>query len=140
MRIVLAVDGSPASARAARHVCSLHKQLAEKPEVIVLYADEPLFRSVALELGTKGVERYHADNGKYALKGATAVLKRARIDFTEKVLIGDPAQTVVKFIKSSKSDHLVMGSHGRGAFKNLVLGSVATKILSQSDVPVTIVR
>jgi nucleotide-binding universal stress UspA family protein len=56
------------------------------------------------------------------------------------VLIGDPAQTVVKFIKSSKCDQLVMGSHGRGAFKNLVLGSVATKILSLCDVPVTIVR
>jgi nucleotide-binding universal stress UspA family protein len=33
-----------------------------------------------------------------------------------------------------------MGSRGRGAFKSLVLGSVATKVLSQSDVPVTIVR
>jgi nucleotide-binding universal stress UspA family protein len=33
-----------------------------------------------------------------------------------------------------------MGSRGLGAFKNLVLGSVATKLLSMCDVPVTIVR
>jgi nucleotide-binding universal stress UspA family protein len=140
MRIVLAVDGSPASTRAARHVAGLYRQLVEKPEVTVLYVDEPLLRSVAMELGTRGVDQYHAENGKYALKGATAVLTRAKINFTERVLIGDPAQTVVKFIKSSKCDQLVMGSHGRGAFKNLVLGSVATKILSLCDVPVTIVR
>ena len=140
MRIVLAVDGSPASTRAARHVAGLSRQLVEKPEVTVLYVDEPLLRSVAMELGTRGVDQYHAENGKHALKAATAVLTRARINFTEKVLIGDPAQTVVKFIKSSKCDQLVMGSHGRGAFKNLVLGSVATKILSLCDVPVTIVR
>ena len=140
MRIVLAVDGSPASTRAARHVASLYRQLAEKPEVIALHVDEPLLRSVAMALGTQGVDRYHADNGKHALKGAKPVLTRAGISFTEKVLVGDPAQTIVKFIKSSKCDQLVMGSHGRGAFKNLVLGSVATKILSQCDVPVTIVR
>jgi nucleotide-binding universal stress UspA family protein len=140
MRIVLAVDGSPASTRAARHVANLYRQLAEKPDVIALHVDEPLLRSVAMALGTQAVDKYHADNGKQALKGARAALTRARVDFTAKVLVGDPAQAIVKFIKSSKCDQLVMGSHGRGAFKSLVLGSVATKILSQCDVPVTIVR
>jgi nucleotide-binding universal stress UspA family protein len=140
MRIVLAVDGSPVSTRAARHVASLHRQLADKPEVIVLYADAPLLRSVAMSLGTRGVDKYHADNGRFALKSAKPVLSRAAIAFTEKVVVGDPAPTILKFIKASKCDLLVMGSHGRGAFKNLVLGSVATKVLSQCDVPVTIVR
>ena len=140
MRIVLAVDGSPISTRAARHVASLHRQLAEKPEVIVLHADAPLLRSVAMSLGTRGTDKYHADNGRFALKGAKPVLSRAGVAFTEKVLVGDPAPTILKFIKSSKCDLLVMGSHGRGAFKNLVLGSVATKILSMCDVPATIVR
>jgi len=140
MRIVLAVDGSPISTRAARHVASLHKALADKPEVIVLYADAPLLRSVAMSLGTRGVDKYHADNGRFALKGAKPVLSRAGVAFIEKVLVGDPAPTILKFIKSSKCDLLVMGSHGRGAFKNLVLGSVATKILSMCAVPVTIVR
>jgi nucleotide-binding universal stress UspA family protein len=140
MRIVLAVDGSPISTRAARHVARLHKALADKPEVIVLYADAPLLRSVAMSLGTRGVDKYHADNGRFALKGAKPVLSRAGVAFIEKVLVGDPAPTILKFIKSSKCDLLVMGSHGRGAFKNLVLGSVATKILSMCEVPVTIVR
>jgi nucleotide-binding universal stress UspA family protein len=140
MRIVLAVDGSPVSTRAARHVASLHKQLAVKPDVIVLYADAPLLRSVAMSFGTRGVDKYHADNGKFALKGAKPVLARAGVAFTEKVLVGDPAPTILKFIRSSKCDLLVMGSRGRGAFKSLVLGSVATKVLSQCDVPVTIVR
>lgn len=140
MRIVLAVDGSPVSTRAARHVASLHRQLAEKPEVVLLHADAPLLRSVAMSLGTRGVDKYHADNGRFALKGAKPVLARAGVAFTEKVLVGDPAPTILKFIKSSKCDLLVMGSHGRGAFKNLVLGSVATKVLSLSGVPVTIVR
>jgi nucleotide-binding universal stress UspA family protein len=140
MRIVLAVDGSPVAVRAARHVAQLHKQLADKPEVTLLYADAPLLRAVAMELGTRGVDKYHADNGKFALKSAKAVLVRAGVSFSEQVVVGDPAQTIVKVAKASKCDQVVMGSHGRGAFKNLVLGSVATKVLSQATVPVTIVR
>ena len=140
MRIAIAVDGSQASTRAVRHVAGLCKRLVEAPEVIALYVDEPLLRRVAMELGTRGVDQYHADNGKAAFKSAKAALRRAKVDFTEKLLVGDPAHAIVKFIKTSRCDHLVMGSHGRGAFKNLVLGSVATKVLSQSDVPVTIVR
>ena len=140
MRIVLAIDGSPVSTRVARHVASLHRQFAEKPDVIVLHADAPLLRSVAMSLGTRGVDKYHADNGQFALKNVKPVLARAGVASTEKVLVGDPAPTILKFIKASKCDLLVMGSHGRGAFKNLVLGSVATKVLSRCDIPVTIVR
>jgi nucleotide-binding universal stress UspA family protein len=140
MRIAIAVDGSPASTRAVRYVASLCKRFTETPDVVVIHVDEPLLRSVAIELGTHGVDRYHADNGKFALKGAKAALTRAKIAFGEKLLVGDPARTIVKFLKASRCDHLAMGSHGHGAFKNLVIGSVATKILSQCDVPVTIVR
>jgi len=35
---------------------------------------------------------------------------------------------------------IVMGSHGRGALKRLFLGSVAVKVLSESRVPVLVVR
>jgi len=140
MRIAIAVDGSPASTRAVRHVASLCKRFTETPEVVVIHVDAPLLRSVAIELGTQGVDRYHAENGKFALKAAKAALARAKVRFEEKLLVGDPATTIVRFLKASRCDQLAMGSHGRGAFKNLVLGSVATKIISQCDVPVTIVR
>ena len=56
----------------------------------MLYADAPLLRSVAMSFGTEGVDNYHADNGRYALKGAKPVLGRAGVAITEKVLVGDP--------------------------------------------------
>jgi nucleotide-binding universal stress UspA family protein len=33
-----------------------------------------------------------------------------------------------------------MGSHGHGTLVNLVMGSVATKVLAQSKIPVLLVR
>lgn len=140
MRILLAVDGSEVSARAARFVARLASQLGQPPQVILLSVDEPLLRAVAIELGVQGVAKYHADNGKFALKTAKAVLNRANVVHAEQLLVGNPAEAIVKTAKSAKCDLVVMGSHGRSAFKSLFLGSVTIKVLTHSQVPVTIIR
>jgi nucleotide-binding universal stress UspA family protein len=140
MRMVVAVDGSDIAARAVRHVVKLAALLKQAPQIHVLNADEPLLRSVAIELGVEGVARYHRENGQYAVKKATAILKRADLDFETHLLVGDPAETILSFAKSSKCDLIVMGSHGRGAFRSLFLGSVASKVLAHSQTPLTIVR
>lgn len=140
MRIVLAVDGSAVSTRAARHAATMYEHFAVKPELMLFFVDEPILIGFAMHLGAQGVRTYHAENVQSALKGARKLFNRAGVPFTEHSSIGMPAQTLLKFVKSSKTDLLIMGSHGRGAFKNLLLGSVATKVLSQCTVPVTIVR
>lgn len=140
MRILLAVDGSPVAARAARFVVRLASRMEETPHVVLLNADEPLLKSVAIHLGVQGVAKYHAENGKFALKTAKAVLNRADVIYDEQLLVGDPAETIVKYAKSAKCDLIVMGSHGRSTFQSLFLGSVTTKVLSHSQTPVTIVR
>ena len=140
MRILLAVDGSQPGNRAARFVAKLSSALVEKPHVTLLYVDEPLLRSVAMELGVQGTARYHEDNGRYALRTARAALKRAGVDVEEQLPIGDPAETIVKIAKSSRSNLVVMGSHGRSAFQSVFLGSVTIKVLTHSETPVTIIR
>lgn len=42
--------------------------------------------------------------------------------------------------ESGKFDLLMMGSHGYSALGNLVMGSVATKVLAGCKVPVLLVR
>lgn len=140
MKILLAVDGSDIGLAAVRHVVQLSKALAELPAVTLLYADPPLLRSVALELGSDGVQRYHAENGAYALKKARTALKRAQLPYTEKVLVGEPAESIVKQAKAGKAELIVMGTHGRGALKQLLVGSVALKVIATSPVPVVVAR
>lgn len=140
MRILLAVDGSQPGNRAARFVAKLSSGLVDKPRVTLLYVDEPLLRTVAMELGVQGTARYHDENGRYALRVAKAALKRADVDFEEQLLIGDPAATIIKIARSSRSNLVVMGSHGRSAFQSVFLGSVTIKVLTHSEMPVTIIR
>jgi nucleotide-binding universal stress UspA family protein len=140
MRVLLAVDGSEPATRAARFVARLAAASVEKPHVTLLTVDEPLLRSVAVELGAQAAERYHAENAKYALRSAKGVLKRAGVDFEERMLVGDPAETIIQVARTSRSGQIVMGSHGRSAFRSLFLGSVTIKVLTHSTLPVTITR
>lgn len=140
MKILLAVDGSETGLSAARHVVALSKSLKAPPVVTLLYADPPLAKAVALELGTEGAAKYHADNGEMALKKARAALKRAGSNFTERMVVGEPAATILEQARSSRANLIVMGTHGHGALKSLIVGSVTQKVISTSDIPVTVVR
>ena len=139
MKILLAVDGSPASVRAARHAARLAKAMAEPPALVVFHADAPLPRIAALELGVQGTADYHADNADHALRAVRTALRRARVEFTEKVVVAEPATAIVRHARAARVDLVVMGTRGRGAIEGLLLGSVARKVVAGAGVPVTVV-
>lgn len=57
-----------------------------------------------------------------------------------KIQAGDPAARILAEIQSGNYDLVVMGAHGRGAFMDMLLGSVANKVVRLSPVPVLTVR
>jgi nucleotide-binding universal stress UspA family protein len=57
-----------------------------------------------------------------------------------KVEVGDAAARILEEINTGKYDMVVMGAHGRGAFMDMLLGSVASKIVRLSSIPVLTVR
>ena len=103
-------------------------------------ADPPLLQAAATKLGTEAVRRYHLDNGQYAAREARSLLKKAQLAFKEKLVVGDPAEAIVREAKAGRHDLVVMGTHGRGALQGLLLGSVARKVIAHSTVPVTVVH
>ena len=140
MKILIAVDGSDIGTRAARWAARLAGQLAEPPGLVLFNADPPLMQAVAIKLGLDEVHRYHAENGRYALRAARAALNRAHVPFEEVLVVGDPDVAILREAKKGRYDLIVMGTHGRGALQGLVMGSVARKVIAQSPVPVTVVR
>lgn len=140
MKILVAVDGSEVGLAAVRQLVDFSTSLAERPDITLFYADPPLLRSVALNLGKDGVASYHAENAAYAMKKARTALKRARLSFQETYLVGEPADSIVKQAKASKADLIVVGTHGRGALKQLFVGSVALKVIALSPVPLLVAR
>lgn len=140
MKILLAVDGSDNSTRATKFVINLAKDLAAPPTVVLMHVDAPLLNAVAVKLGAQGTADYHADNSRLAFKGARAALTRAKLAFETLAAVGEPDATIVNAAAKQRADLIVMGSHGRTALSGLLMGSVTTKVIAQSKVPVTVVR
>ncbi len=54
--------------------------------------------------------------------------------------IGEPAYEINRFARESGASLLVLGSHGAGIARGVLLGSVSHEVLQQAEVPVLLVR
>jgi len=57
-----------------------------------------------------------------------------------KVIPGEPADEILKYIDSEGIDLVIMGTHGRKGLDRILFGSVATRVVTRSPVPVMTVR
>ena len=140
MKILVAVDGSEISVRAAKHANALARRLAKPAKIFLVAVDAAPFPGVVTRIGREAMDRIHAENHERMLAPARKALARSKADVRELALVGEPAEALLAAARDSKADIIVMGSHGRGAVKGILLGSVSSKVIAQSELPVTIVR
>jgi len=74
------------------------------------------------------------------LRPAIAAAKKAGVTHASEILIGDAAPLIVSRSEELHCDAIVMGTRGMSAIANLVLGSVATKVVHLTKLPVTLVK
>jgi nucleotide-binding universal stress UspA family protein len=53
-----------------------------------------------------------------------------------RVVLGDAAEEIIKYIKSEGIDLVIMGTHGRKGLDRIIFGSVADRVIKMSPVPV----
>jgi nucleotide-binding universal stress UspA family protein len=140
MKILLATDGSDYATRAAKYVVKYLTLIGEQADIALAHVDPALMRRVAEAFGPEGVVRYHEANAQLAMKSARRVLTRAHLPFGELALVGDPGVSIARAAKAARCDLIVMGSHGRTGWTSLFLGSVVSKVLALSKIPVLVVR
>lgn len=70
-----------------------------------------------------------------------ALARAAGVDFLSRTTASDqPALAIIKAANSEHCDLICIGSHGHGSVAQLLMGSVATKVLSLCDIPVLVHR
>ena len=74
-------------------------------------------------------------------KDLEAVVKKiSDIPVTKAIHTGVAFLEIVDYVRSENIDLVVMGTHGRGGFEHILLGSVAEKVVRRSPCPVLTVR
>jgi nucleotide-binding universal stress UspA family protein len=61
-------------------------------------------------------------------------------DIIGQVLVGSAAKKIVEYASDHDVDAIVMGTHGRGTFAHLLMGSVAELVVRTAPCPVLTVR
>jgi nucleotide-binding universal stress UspA family protein len=77
---------------------------------------------------------------RHGIDKVRAELQTRFPEVTQVVLAGDPAKEIAGHAISIGADLIVMATHGRTGLKKLLLGSVADNLLSESHVPVLLVK
>ncbi len=146
-RILLAVDGSQNSLRAANVAIDLARD--HSAELSILNVIVPLI-TVAVPAGAGS---YPVDYGSYyddLAKNGTELVERivglARSKGVDKVTSSvlrsaeSVVETIVDSAANEKVDLIVIGTRGLGGFKRMVLGSVSSGVVTHAHCNVLIVR
>jgi nucleotide-binding universal stress UspA family protein len=137
-RILVALDETPASAFALRHVVPYAVDQRSRLTLLTVVPNPP--RAVA----AAGVapERIAAEMEKRAaahLRQAAASLPQD-LPVTTIVRHGDPAEEILAAVRERPVDLICMGARGRGRVSGALLGSVSTAVLHHSPVPVVVLH
>lgn len=140
---LIAFDGSENAMRAIDEV--LDTMDTSKLHVHLLYVCEPVqINEVAFNkeplLDMLSIKKAREEAGLALLTSAKARLESAGVAFDAYVRIGNPAEVITGFSREHHCDLIVMGTRGMGTIKNLLLGSVASKIIHLTEKPLLLVK
>ena len=135
-RILLAYDGSGASAKA----CELAFDLAKRygaPLIVLSVARPPEFGD---EVETEAV----IENSRAYHEGLLEPIRRraaaAGLEAAFLVTVGHPTEQIIAEAEREHADLIVLGHRGKTLFQRLRLGSVSKQVVQYADCPVLVVR
>jgi len=142
VKIALAVDGSKRSLNAVKGFIRHADWYREKPRVELVFVNLPIpqLPGMSTVVGKKQVDNYYREEGEAALSDARKLLDADNIPHGDHILLGQIADSIIELAKSRKCELIVMGTHGRTEAGNILMGSVATRVLHQSPLPVLLVK
>jgi nucleotide-binding universal stress UspA family protein len=143
MRIILAVDDSPCSKAAVEFVRRTQWQ-KDTRVVVVTAVPTPL---PALSLVDAGGHLLDAEMLEASRRGAREMMTRIQQELRDlelpiqtEVALGDPREVILRVAEEQSADLIVVGSHGRSGIPKLLMGSVASHVVTHATCNVLVVK
>lgn len=138
-KIVVAYDGSPCSEKALEMAVDLARALVAEI-ILVSVIDVPTLvfgdGIVNPEELEREVRRNYEAKEETGMKYCKEMGVKAYVTF----LRGNPPDEIIKYAQEENAYLIVTGTRGLGGFKKLLLGSVAHKLVTYSDIPVLVAK
>jgi nucleotide-binding universal stress UspA family protein len=137
-KILVAIDGSDASTDAADHATSLSKKYsAELYALHVIYTDVDLFGPHET---SEFMTRMRNEGEKYLNKVKLMASEKNIQVKTEIISSTNIPGGILEYAEENNIDFIVIGTRGRSGFKRLLLGSVASHVITYAHCPVLVVK
>jgi nucleotide-binding universal stress UspA family protein len=141
MKILIPIDGSENALRAVRQVLDKRGWCREALEIHLVNVQLPVASgAVRMFIPQDQLREYYEDEGQKALKAAKDLLQDSGVAFHCRVGVGDPAAAIVHYCTEQGCDLIAMGTRGSGALGNVLIGSVATKVIHLAHVPILLLK
>jgi nucleotide-binding universal stress UspA family protein len=140
MKILVAADGSPFTKRMLAYLAAHDEWLGSHHAYTVLTVVPPVPARAAAVLAKEVLESYYTDESEKVFGPIRAFFSQKNLQVEYVAKHGHAAESIAALADEGKYDLLLLGSHGHSALGNLVMGSVATKVVAQCGVPVLLVR
>ena len=140
LKFLLPVDGSDTSNKAIGKFIKLLDWYRETPEIHLLNVQLPQRGNVARFIDKESLNLYHQEEGLKLLQPARTLLDQAGIVCRFHITVGNPEEMIIRYAETLVCDQIVIGPRGLGTVKGLLLGSVASKVMQLSTLPVLLIK
>jgi nucleotide-binding universal stress UspA family protein len=141
MKILFATDGSELALVALKSLIDRRAWFAGEFELTVLTVHYAMpFKRAAAWAGQDALKNYYDEECDAALAPAVAELTARGLPFKSEKRIGEPATMIIAAGTQGGYDLLALGAQGHSALAQLMLGSVAAKVVAASPLPVLLLR
>ncbi|HEU0188048.1 MAG TPA: universal stress protein, partial [Gallionellaceae bacterium] len=96
--------------------------------------------NVKMFINQETINAYYREEGMAALAAARALLDKAGLAYSYHISVGLPAEAIVQYAREQQVDQIVMSAHGQGMLSELLLGSVAGKVVHLAPMPVLLIK
>lgn len=140
MKILAAVDGSPTTKRMLAYLAAHDEWLGGRHDYTVVHVAPAVPPRAAAVLEKALLAAYYAEESEKVFKPIRAFFAKQGLAASFVAKVGPAGDVIAKLARQGGFDMVVLGSHGHGSLSNLVMGSVATKVLASCQVPALLIR
>jgi len=140
MKIVFAADGSQCTKKALAFLVTHENLAGPDDEVVVLNVQPAVPPRVRSAVGADVVKSFHEEEAEKVLAPIRRFLDKHEINYRTDWQVGHASELILRTAKRTKAHMIIMGSHGHGALGRALLGSVAQKVVTESEIPVLMVK